>query len=81
MNAFARDPLQIGAAIRRVRKQAGLTQRQLGAKAGLRQESISLVENGNPAVRIDSLLAIIAALDLELQIAPRSRGWDPESTF
>ena len=70
---LARNPKQIGNAVRRARKKLGLSQSQLGDKAGLRQETISLIETGNPATRIDTLLSVIGALDLEFQINPRSR--------
>ncbi|HTU56273.1 MAG TPA: helix-turn-helix domain-containing protein [Acetobacteraceae bacterium] len=70
----ARNPKQIGALIRRARKQRGWSQTQLGERAGLRQETISLIETGNPATKIDTILAVLAALDLEFQIGPRSKG-------
>jgi HTH-type transcriptional regulator/antitoxin HipB len=75
MNDPARDPKQIGNLIRRARKRQALSQKALGDKSGLRQETISLIENGNPASRIATLLAVLAALDLEFQITPRSK-WD-----
>ena len=74
MNDLARDPKQIGNLIRRARKRQALSQQALGDKAGLRQETISLIENGNPAARIETLLAVLAVLDLEFQICPRSKG-------
>ena len=74
MNELARDPKQIGNLIRRARKQRALSQKALGDKAGLRQETISLIENGNPAAKIETLLAVLSALDLEFQIAARARG-------
>ena len=74
LNAPARDSKQIGNAIRRARKQRALSQKALGDMAGLRQETISLVENGNPAAKIETLLSVLAALDLEFQIASRSKG-------
>lgn len=43
-------------------------------RAGFRQETISLIETGNPPARLDTILAVIAALDLEFQIGPRSKG-------
>lgn len=72
MNELARSPEQMGNVIRRARKKAGMSQSRLGELSGLRQETISLIENGNPAVRLDTILAVLAALDLELQIAQRS---------
>lgn len=74
MSDLARTPAQIGNSIRRVRKALGWSQSELGSRAGLRQETISLIETGNPATRIDTLLAVIGALDLELRLAPRSKG-------
>jgi HTH-type transcriptional regulator/antitoxin HipB len=74
MSDLARDPGQIGNLIRRARKRQGLSQQALGDKVGLRQETVSLIENGNPATRLETLLAVLAALDLELQIAVRSKG-------
>jgi HTH-type transcriptional regulator/antitoxin HipB len=74
MNSLGRDPKQIGNAIRRARKAQGLSQKDLGARAALRQETISLIETGNPSVRIETLLAILSALDLEFQIAPRTKA-------
>ena len=78
MSDVARDPRQIGNLIRRVRKKQSVSQKLLGEKAGLRQETISLIETGNPATRIENLLAVLSALDLEFQITPRSKGWNKD---
>ncbi len=74
MKDLARDPRQVGNLIRRARKRQGLSQSQLGDKAGLRQETISLIETGHPAAKLQTILGILAALDLELRIVPRSKG-------
>jgi HTH-type transcriptional regulator / antitoxin HipB len=74
MHDLARDPKQLGNLIRRGRKRQAVSQKNLGDKAGLRQETISLIENGNRATKIETILAVLAALDLELRIAPRSKG-------
>lgn len=79
MNDLARTSKQVGATIRRIRKRRGLSQQALGELAGLRQETISSIETGNQSARLENLLAVIAALDLELQIAPRSKDWNPEA--
>ena len=70
---MARDPKQIGNLIRRARKRRALSQTSLGDQAGLRQETISLIENGHPAAKIETLLAVLAALDLEFQITQRTK--------
>ena len=74
MSDLARNPKQIGNLIRRARKQRGLSQTQLGEKTGLRQATISLIETGNPAATLETILRVLSVLDLELRIAPRSKG-------
>ena len=83
MKDLARDPRQVGNLVRRARKKQGLSQSQLGDKAGLRQETISLIETGHPAAKLQTILGILAALDLELRIVPRSkaRAADIEEIF
>lgn len=78
MSDLARTPKQIGTLIRRQRKRLGLSQSALGEQTGLRQETISLIETGNPATRLDTIFAVLAALNLEFQIAARSRKRDVE---
>lgn len=74
MADLARNPKQIGNIVQRARKKLGLNQTELGAKAGLRQETISLIETGNPAAKLETILAVLAALDLEFRIEPRSKS-------
>ena len=78
MYDLARNAKQIGNTIRRNRKRLGLSQSELGDRAGLRQETISLIETGNPAARLDTMLMVLATLDLEFRIAVRSRSPDPQ---
>lgn len=73
MTELARSPAQLGNIIRRTRKKLGLTQAELGDASGLRQETISLIEGGNSSARLETVLSVLAALDLEIQIAPRTR--------
>lgn len=81
MTELARSPKQIGNIIRRARKHRGWNQTQLADRAGLRQETISLIETGHPAAKLDTLLDILTALDLEFQVAPRSRTNAIEDIF
>jgi HTH-type transcriptional regulator/antitoxin HipB len=70
---LARTAKQLGAVIQRQRRVMNITQTQLGERAGLRQATISQIERGENA-RLESLLAVLAALDLELTVRPRSRA-------
>lgn len=54
----------IGAGVRRARLFAGLTQRQLGWRAGLSQSIVSRLENGRlRGMRFRTLARILGALD------------------
>jgi HTH-type transcriptional regulator/antitoxin HipB len=71
---IARNEKQLGAILRRIRRQAGLTQGALGDRTHLRQGTISRLEAGEPAVQLKTLLAALSALDLELVVRARSKG-------
>jgi HTH-type transcriptional regulator / antitoxin HipB len=71
---IARTEKQLGAIIRRTRKQAGLTQGALGEQIHLRQGTLSRLEAGEPAVQLHTLMEALSALNLELVVRPRSQG-------
>ena len=71
---IARTEKQLGAIMRRARKQAGLTQGSLGERIHLRQGTISRLEAGEPAVQLHTVMEALSALGLELVVRPRSGG-------
>ena len=74
MTELARTEKQIGTIIQRARKKRGWTQTDLAERAGLRQATISIIESGETPSKLDSILSVLAALDLEFRIEPRSKG-------
>ena len=74
MDQIARTPKQIGDAIRRQRRKLGLNQTALGERTWLRQATISAVESGEPGTQIRTLCDVLAALDLEFVVRPRSKA-------
>jgi HTH-type transcriptional regulator/antitoxin HipB len=74
MNQSARTAKQIGAIIRRARRNAGLTQTELGKKIGLRQATISKLERGERATQLSTLLDALTALGLEIIIDKRGKA-------
>ncbi|SDH95249.1 helix-turn-helix domain-containing protein [Roseospirillum parvum] len=74
MSQIARTPKQLGAILRRTRRNADLTQAQLGEKAGIWQETVSKIEGGQGATKVATIFDLLAALDLEIEIKPRSKG-------
>ena len=74
MDQIARTPKQIGDAIRRHRRRLGLNQTSLGEKTKLRQATISAAETGEPGTQLRTLCDVMAALDLEFVIRPRTKA-------
>lgn len=74
MTQLARSTTQIGNIVKRQRRAAGLTQNDLAARLGVRQATVSSVEAGAGGTKLSTLLDMLAALDLELTVAPRSGG-------
>ena len=80
---IARTEKQLGAILRRVRKQYGLTQGALGEQIHLRQGTDSRHEAGETAVQLRTLMEALSALRLELVVRPRTeaRAADIEDIF
>lgn len=69
---LARTQGQLGAALRRRRKSLNLSQEQLAERIHARQGTISHLEKGQADSKLSTLLDVLAALDLEIVIQPRS---------
>ncbi|WP_172329475.1 helix-turn-helix transcriptional regulator [Mangrovicoccus sp. HB161399] len=69
-----RDPAELGHALRRQRRLLGLTQHQLAARAGVDPKQISRIETAAHEPKLSTLLAVVAALELDLAIQPRGGG-------
>lgn len=68
-----RSNKDLGAAIRRARKAQKLKQADLAMKASLRQPLISELENGTSNATMDTVLKVLAALELDLTVVPRRK--------
>lgn len=73
MDPIARTESQLASALRRYRKQADLTQTDLAAATQKRQATISSLETGAGG-NLDTLFAVLTALNLELVVRPRRAG-------
>lgn len=74
MNQMARSPNQLGVAIQQQRLMRGMSQSELARLAGTSQKTISKIENGNPATKIETVFALMAALDMQMTLAPRGKN-------
>lgn len=71
---LVRSPRQLGSAVRRFRRGRKLTQAQLANRAGLRQGTVSQVENGLETVKLTTVMDLMRALDLEVVLQPRTKA-------
>jgi HTH-type transcriptional regulator / antitoxin HipB len=68
---------ELGATIRRLRKERGWTQDDLATRAGISRRTLVALEGGSPRGEIGIVVRVIAALDRELAIDERaSTGGD-----
>lgn len=65
------SPKEMGGQIRRRRKLLGLTQQDVADLVGVNRRLVSEVERGSPRVTLQHLLAMCAAVGLELSVGPR----------
>lgn len=69
------DLTSIGPEIARQRKQAGLTQAELAARAGISRATIAGLETGAAReLGFNKVMAILAALHLDLRITVANKG-------
>ena len=58
--------------VRSRRTALGLTQRDLADMAGVSERFIRFVEQGKPSIQLDSLVAVLDTLGLELHLTTRT---------
>lgn len=75
-NLIVRSESELGRALQRARKLNGLTQVNLAHRVRIKQATISSLENGNPGTTLRTLMLVLAAMDLELVVRPRSTSDD-----
>ena len=72
---------RFGANLRQLRKQADLSQEEVGARASLHRTEIGLLERGARVPRIDTLIKLAAALGIRIDCALlEGIGWTPGKT-
>jgi HTH-type transcriptional regulator / antitoxin HipB len=74
MDTIARTTKQLGAVLRRFRRQKKLTQRSLGELMHARQATVSKLESGESGTQLGVFIDALTALDLELVVRPRSKA-------
>lgn len=78
MPTVIRNNKEFGAAIRLARTQLKLRQVDLARKASVRQALISELEIGATTARLDTVINVLAALDMDLAVVERRKAqFDP----
>lgn len=73
MDIVARTPAQLGAALKNARIRRGLTQTAAASNVGLKQKTVSSLENVGARTTVDTLYKMLSALGLELVIREKGR--------
>ena len=74
MDVIARTPVQLGAALKSARTRRGLTQTDAASRVGLKQKTVSSLENVGARTSVDTLYKMLSALGLELVIRDKEHG-------
>jgi HTH-type transcriptional regulator / antitoxin HipB len=77
MDVVARTPAQLGAALKSARIGRGLSQTDAASSVGLKQKTVSSLENIGARTTVETLYKMLSALDLELVIRDKDRGGTP----
>ncbi|NJJ03670.1 helix-turn-helix domain-containing protein [Corynebacterium coyleae] len=64
----------VGAALASARHDRGATQQSVADAAGIQQAELSRIENGVGNPTVETLLKVLAALDLRLAFTPARKG-------
>ncbi|MGB7934662.1 MAG: helix-turn-helix domain-containing protein [Gammaproteobacteria bacterium] len=78
MDKVIRNNKELGEALRQARTEKDLRQVDIARKAGVRQALVSDLENGATTAKLDTVLKLLAALDMDLSVIPRRKAaFDP----
>lgn len=70
----------LGEALRQARVKRGLTQAEVGQFVGLKQPTVSALENHPDQARLRTLFRVLSALGVEIDLVPRSNDSAPRET-
>lgn len=68
----SRSELDVAGIINEARRKAGLTSTELALKSGVTLPGLRFIERGKGQPRLDTLMKLCAALNLEVKIKPKT---------
>ncbi|MGH9226228.1 MAG: helix-turn-helix domain-containing protein [Acidimicrobiales bacterium] len=66
--------MDVASYVNQARRAAGLSQRELAARAGVPQPAIARIEKGHQVPRADTLARLLDACGFELRLGPKRGG-------
>jgi HTH-type transcriptional regulator/antitoxin HipB len=74
MNTVTRTPQQLGQSLKARRAKLQLSQTEVAAKVGMKQNTVSVLEISTSSSSVESLFKVISALGLELVVREKSKS-------
>ena len=74
MDIVARTPQQLGQSLKARRTNLKLSQTEVGAKVGMKQNTVSVLETCTSSSSVESLFKVLSALGLELVVQAKSKS-------
>jgi len=71
---IAHSPAELSMLIKNQRKKLQLSQTGVGKLVGLKQKTISAIENTPDNVKLSTVFRVISALDLEMRTTPKKQS-------
>lgn len=68
------ESTDIGAVIKKIRKERRITQTQLADYAGLSRAGIAKIEAGSSDIKLSTLMSVMNLLGLDIQLCDRGNG-------
>lgn len=65
------SPTELSMLIKNRRKQLKLSQAEVGKLVGLKQKTISAIENTSENIKLNTVFRILSALDIEIRLSPK----------
>ncbi len=73
------DPRELGEALRRARRERGMTQIELAERANVARSAVQKLEGGGGTVNLDTVLKLLRTLSLDLEVVSRTSVDQPAS--
>lgn len=78
---FVRSSIELSKLLKNQRKKLNLTQKEVGERVGIKQKTISALENNAENMKLNTLFRVLSALETEMNLIPHSNQIDHPSEW